>query len=265
MSFEWRVERLLHHKLQGDVWAVTSEAGQRGYFKVPGRRRYYGGTMIANELIAANLAAQLGFPVAQLSVEKLRCPDGIWRKGIVSIERQAKELVSWSGVSAGVKRNPQKNLHNLHRLGQLVVFDAWILNTDRASGRNLILYRNNQHSKYDWYLIDHGNTLYGSPYRWRQTNWQSPHWEDLWRYYYVPQGLLRLQSRRDTIEAMINEICSIPACMIQYVVDTVPAEYLPSRERYITLQLLLARQAKLRQIMVRWLDYRGKKEYKRLR
>lgn len=63
------------------MWIVDQTAGRQGYFKVPGRDKYYGGTMIANELIAASLAVRLGFPVAELVLATLRGPDGVEMPG----------------------------------------------------------------------------------------------------------------------------------------------------------------------------------------
>lgn len=260
MCNEWIVDKLWKEKLQGDVWIVHNESGQRGYFKVPGRNPYYGGTMIANEIVAASLARILDFPVADVLVTKLRHPDGQEWAGVLSIQKEASELLTWQETSAAVKANPSLHVRNMQRLRELVVFDAWILNTDRGAGKNLILHRDSGEEKYDWYLIDHGNTLYGSPYRWRIAHWRSRHWDYLWRYSRVPQGLLKEQSDIKLLTPMIKRIQTISTSTIRDVVGQVSPAFLPKYERRVMLWLLLRRQEKLYRVMSRWVKYRGKKE-----
>lgn len=255
----WTVDRVWKQKPQGDVWIVHNEVGQRGYFKVPGLNKYYGGTMIANELISALLAKKLGFPVADISVARLRGPDGLERTGIVSLQRNAKEMTTWRDASKRVKANLRQYVWDVQKLREMVVFDAWILNTDRASGKNLILHRDNELDKYYWYLIDHGNTLYGSPYRWRRASWQSAHWYYLWKYYLVPQGLLKEQSNYALLKPMIEQIQSLSGATINDMVQKVPLQYLSDYERRVITEILLRRQARLHYIIDRWLKYTGKK------
>ncbi len=50
----------------------------------------------------------------------------------------------------------------------MFIFDVWILNIDRNS-RNIVLYPTGKQNKYDFYLIDHGLSLYGS-FIWKKTN-----------------------------------------------------------------------------------------------
>lgn len=259
----WIVDRVWKEKPQGDVWVVHDTTGQQGYFKIPGRDKYYGGTMIANELIAASLAVSLGFPVAELALATIRGPDGVERAGVVSLQRKARELVTWAQAKPWVRAAPRKHVCNLPKLREMLVFDTWILNTDRGTGKNTILYRDSDQEKYQWYLIDHGNTLYGSPYRWRHRRFDSPHWDQLWKYYTVPSGLLKVQSRIESLEPMIRRIESLRLEEVEGFVDAVSSEYLPSYERGILLYLLASRKQKLRAIITRWLNYSGRKEYRR--
>lgn len=124
--------------------------------------------MIANELISAALACKLGFPVSELELAQVTGPDSKKRNGIVSIKNSAQEVITWAEADNKIHKNPDKYIYHLNLLRYLLVFDAWIVNIDRAMGKNLILYRNQKDHKYRWYLIDHGNCLFGSPRKWKR-------------------------------------------------------------------------------------------------
>lgn len=260
--FDWTLKKAWKAKRQGQVWIVENGKGQKGYFKFATKEQwYYSGPMVANEYIAASLAKRLGFPVAALEVATVYGPDGERQKGIVSRVVEAKEVVTWKKAGAQVHAFPEKHVDQLDLLRQLVVFDAWIANIDRANGKNLILYRNEPNEKYRWYLIDHGHSLYGSPRKWKRGNWNQPIWSKLWMYYHVPKGLLRLQSSMDKLEPMIRAIESLKESGIDDAIRSVPKGYLGAEEQAFIKRLLLDRQKKLRSIMGDWLKYDGIKEY----
>ncbi|WP_052487347.1 HipA family kinase [Gordoniibacillus kamchatkensis] len=251
-------------KPQGSVWVVKDAGGSRGYFKfaVP-EQWHYSGTMVANEIIAAELARKVGIPVVVLEHAELAGPDGVVRRGIVSREAAAREVITWKDASAEVRSRPGKYVKNLGKLRGLVVFDAWIMNMDRATGKNLILYRNSPNEKYNWYLIDHGLTLYGSPYKWEKYPYGSEYWNQLWRYYHVPKGLLRLQSSGVKLEPMLRKIEAVSKADIVSIVDGVPGQFLPVAQRDFIVTMLTDRQKELRGIIQRWLEYKGTKEFGR--
>lgn len=258
----WKLDRMWKDKLQGSVWVVEDDDGNRGYFKFTEPQRwYYSGTMVANEMIAARLAQLLEIPVVELEQAEIADPDGNARQGIVSREHTARELISWQEAGAKVRSDPRKYVKHLDSLQALVVFDAWIMNVDRATGKNLILYRNEPHEKYDWYLIDHGLALFGSPSKWAKNPYGSAYWGLLWQYYHVPKGLLQLQSSPDKLEPMIRKIESIRKSDIVRIVRQVPERFLPVEQRDFTVKLLTDRQKQLRGIIRRWLNYKGTKEY----
>ncbi|MDA8235704.1 MAG: hypothetical protein M0Z31_13070 [Clostridia bacterium] len=260
---QWVFKKLYKNKLQGQVWIVENQFGQRGYFKFTTPRQwYYSGPMIADELIAAALAKELGLPVANLDLAVVRGPTGAPQKGLVSVGVSAKEVITWEEAKK-IHHNPNEHVNNANLLCSIVVFDAWIVNIDRALGRNLVLYRNNPADKFDWYLIDHGHTLHDSPHKWKRGEWKSRHWERLWRFHSVPKGFLNLGFSREKLEPMINKIENLPPSAIDQAIKKAPRKYLNPRGRLFIKGLLLYRQKKIRTIITRWLNYKGKKEFGR--
>lgn len=263
MTSTWRLISTFKAKPQGHVWYVADDNERQGYFKftVPDNW-YFSGPLFANEYIAAKLARHLDFPVAKLKRATVLGPDGNPQEGFVSIKKTAREITTWCDVDKEVVNYPEKYVNHLDLIRLLVVFDAWIVNVDRANGKNLVLYRNDPSEKYDWYLIDHGLTLYGPPRKWERGAWNSPYWDQLWNYYHVPKGLLRLQSSAKTLQPMIRKIESVRKSDIDRIIRKVPKEYLGDKERFIIRRLLLYRQKRLRSIIMRWLNYSGTKEFK---
>lgn len=258
---EWKLKKAWKAKRQGQVWVVENSSGNRGYFKFATKKQwYFSGPMVANEYIAAALAKKLGIPVAELEMATVAGPNGVLRKGIVSKAVQATEIKTWKDAGSAVYRNVEKVMNQIDLLQGLVVFDAWIANIDRASGKNLIIYRNSPAEKYNWYLIDHGHTLYGSPRKWKRGAWNAPIWRKLWLFYHVPKGLLQIQSSFDLLEPMMQKIESLTEADIDDAIGSVPKGYLRKRERDFIKRLLLHRQKWLRKIIHNWLNYKGLKE-----
>ena len=258
----WKLKKAWKNKRQGQVWVVEDSTGRRGYFKFATKEQwFFSGPMIANEWIAAALAKRLGFPVADLEVAVVTGPDDTRQHGLVSIEQPGKEVVTWREAGEEVWQKPELHVNFTDLLAATVVFDAWIANIDRASGKNLVLVRNSPSERYNWYLIDHGHALYGSPRKWKRGAWNAQIWQQLWRFYNVPKGLLRLQSSMSALEPMIRKIEGLREHDIEAAVRSVPPGYLGSKERVFIKRLLLERQKQLRSIIERWLAYKGIKEY----
>ncbi|WP_027415638.1 HipA family kinase [Aneurinibacillus terranovensis] len=259
---KWMLKKAWKAKRQGQVWVVENENGQRGYFKfATAKQWYYSGPMIANEYIALALAKKLGFPAAELVQATVRGPDGKKQTGIVSLEKPAKEIITWREAGEELHSQPERFVEQIDKLRTLVVFDAWIANIDRALGKNLILFRNDAKEKYKWYLIDHGHTLYGSPRKWKRGKMGARIWLQLWKYYHVPKGLQRLQSSWPILYEEIKKIESITPCEIDEALNSVPPGSLRKKERAFIKRLLFYRQKRLRTIIRRWLAYKGTKEY----
>lgn len=265
MPDRWQYVRTVSVKSQGHVWMVRRDDGRAGFFKFAHDRQwYYSGPLVANEWICCRLAQSLGFPVAEIELTAVHGPQGECPAGLVSVAADAPEHLSWARAPAHVKARPDLHLHRLTRLQQLVVFDAWTANVDRATGQNLILYRTDPaDGYYDWYLIDHALSLYGAPYKWAQHDLSAAYWLDLWRCYHVPEGLLRWQEDWSVLEPMVRAVESLGADFIERVVDSVPVTPLDAPLRRFTIRLLMTRQERLRALLERWARYGGVKEYQR--
>lgn len=264
MIERWQLRDILEQKRQGDVWQVVSNLGRIGYFKFATKEQaYFSGPMIANELIAAKLAARLGLPVGELQLATVLGQDGIARTGLVSVSVQAQEIVTWRDLPKKVRLKAERYVKHVDLLRMVVVFDAWITNIDRASGKNLILYRNDASEKYDWYLIDHGLTLHGSPYKWERHAWDTPHWQRLWQFHHVSEGMARLQRRFSELEPMIARIEAMGDAEVTQLVEQTPRHLCSAAEREFIRRLLLTRKGQIRSIMRKWVDYKGEKEYNR--
>ncbi|MBM7589437.1 HipA family kinase [Brevibacillus fulvus] len=255
---EWNCQKVWRKRPHSHVWLVENQEGERGYFKFATQRQWFhAGPMIVNEFVAAYLAKHLGFPVADMEPATIMSPTGKIRHGFVSVRANAERVVRWDKAHPKVRRSPERYVNHLDLLRQLVVFDAWILNTDRA-GRNLILYRDHDSSKYNWYLIDHGHSLYGPAKRWKQYPWNHPHWRRARRFFYYSGGYPRLTVTKSDLEPMIAKIEQLDSSVIDEALDTVPEEYLSPSIRSFIRDLLLYRQKRIRHMMLRWLRYKKK-------
>jgi hypothetical protein len=218
--------------------------------------------MIANEFIASALARRLGFPVSELEMAEIAGPGGVLQRGMVSCAAAAKEIITWKEAGKRVYLNPAKYVKRINQLRSLIVFDAWITNIDRAAGKNLILFNNGTGEKYDWYLIDHGHALYGSPRKWKRGGWNAPIWQKIWCFYHTPKGLLRQQSSWAVLEPMVRQIERLTEADIEAALDHAPQGYLSIDKRRFIKRLLITRKKQLRGMIKRWLAHNGVKEFK---
>ena len=259
---QWELIEAGKPKRHGYVWVVEDRSGERGLFKFATEQQwYFSGPLVANELVAASLSKRLGLPVAELEQASVQGPDGIWREGIVALASTAPEEIPWCEAKDCVHEHPEEHVNEIELLSQLVVFDAWIANIDRASRYNLVLYRHHPEEPYDWYLAGHGHSLYGSPRKWARGAWNTSLWEQLWRFYNVPKGLLRLQSSMEALEPMIRKIEGLKESEIDAMLRRVPRGALRPRVRQFIKRLLLRRQKRLRKIIETWMAYSGPKEH----
>jgi len=255
MSRQWFLKQTYLTKKQGHVWIVVSRDGTLGYFKfVTPEQWYYSGPMVANELISAALAKQLGFPVADLQETSVTGVDGVSRRGIVSLSVRAREMLPWQEADAAVFQDPVHHVKDTDLLAALIVFDVWITNLDRSLGANLILYRHHPAESYSWYLIDHGNCLYGSPRKWERGRPSAPLWDRISTSRYTPKGLEDLQTSWSKLEPMIAKIEALTEADIDQALDCASDEILKSTERAFIRNLLLDRQKRLRRMFTDWLS-----------
>jgi hypothetical protein len=248
----WTFLRKIKEVMYGTVWLVRDSYGDIGYFKFSSKTNwFYSGPLIATEMIAASLASKLGFIVPPLEIVTVTGPNGVKQEGIVSRRAIAKEVLTWSKAPSHVKENPDKYIRGANLLRQLVVFDTWIANLDRGLGMNLILARDQPKEKFHWYLIDHGNCLFGSARKWKRGNWRSEIWLNPAIYCNVSPALL-VSSYRN-LKPMITYIESLGEECIDSALESVPQKYLSKKVRRFTKKLLIYRQKRIRNIIGNWL------------
>lgn len=223
--------------------------------------------MVANEYIAARLARMLGLPVAALKEIQVKGPRRKKMRGMVSIKANAKEVIPWKKAKFSSYSLLEREVHEMNLLVQMLVFDAWILNLDRTN-RNLILYRNRSDELYNWYLIDHGIALFGSPVKWKRS-WARKKYKTPGAYektlhrrkcrkflsLRVPKGLKAYAMKhRSATDHMISRISRLSRQEIDRSIRTVPKGYLKPSEKAFVRSMLLKRQKHIRQIVDKLFD-----------
>lgn len=259
----WRPVRVVSAKPQGHVWevvegpsgvaSITSNgaAPRRGFFKFTNpENHYWGGPAAANELIAARLARLVGLDSAGVVPATI---DG--HLGAVSLVRPAASLVAWRELPEKVHRNIEHYVAHVDQFRVMLAFDAWVLNIDRASGKNVIAYKRVERAPWRVYFIDHGHTLHGNYDRWRWGGpYRSPFWDDLWRYYDLPQGVRNYLTSYRQVAPYVHRIQHVRPGEIRRLVHSVPPALLTPEEARLIENLLLWRQARLSLILRRWFE-----------
>ncbi|MGD8192199.1 HipA family kinase [Brevibacillus ginsengisoli] len=253
---DWRVIGKRSRKL-GPVWQVARYVGgvqQTGYFKFPCKsnlRRV--DSMLANELIAYELAKKLGVNVAEVDLTEVM---GI--RGIVSLVKPATAHYSWYQFSKKHKWSPFNQLKHPEQILRTFIFDIWICNVDRHSA-NLIVTTDG--STNNFYAIDHGLSLLGA-LKWKGRQWNSNYWTHVNRYNVkYPKGLRGYIRSYHQLLPYIVEIENLPESCIESIVDQVPSNLLSLHQKTIIKNMLLSRRKSLRSIVRRWCicqrKYRG--------
>ncbi|MGG1660066.1 HipA family kinase [Brevibacillus sp. NRS-1366] len=255
----WKYLKTVKKISRKRIWLIKNEKGSTGYFKCPLRHRMKQyRLMVANEYIAAALARRLGLPVAKLSQETVRGPKKEKMRGMVSVRIRATEVITWNQADKEVHLAPEHFVNGSDLLAQVVVFDTWILNPDRTSV-NIVLYRNNPTEKYNWYLIDHGSALFGSPSKPPLSKRIKAKHPQLNKGIRLSNGIKSLiLKNEDAVADMIQKIESLTKSNIKKAIKSVPKSHLSkAKERFIQ-KLLLFRKRKLRKIMSVILDQLNK-------
>lgn len=255
-QLNWRYDSLLRRKYGRQNWILVNRQGYKGYFKFPTStqgKKYR--IMMANEMIALSLAKLVGLPVPKQKLITIKGRKGIRRKGLLSEEAMANEVIPWRMAKDEVHHNPELFIENSRLLAQLIAFDAWILNPDRTN-RNLILYRNHPAERYKWYLIDHGIALFGSPGVWslhkakrliRSNDSVIFAIHKQKRYVFkIPIGLWAFAQRnKREIDIMIAKIQALTKKDLFEAINDIPPRYLKRSEKTFLRKLLLSRREQL--------------------
>ncbi len=254
----WKIIEKWKEKPQGQVWRVEDGHGRKGFFKFAYATQWYdAGPIAGNEWIAKKFADKLGLPAADVELASV-VDQGKTLPGIVSLPKTGVTLTNWSRLPDSVKHHMEDHVCHADLLTGTIVFDAWLTNIDRASGKNIILY-DGQAVCLEWYLIDHGYALYGCPRKWADHDLGSPYWNDVWRFYHVPRGFLRMATR-GSIYRMVDRIQALKDDEIRSIIKSVPDPLYDKQLQVKTISLLLDRKQNLYNIMNSWLSYTGEKE-----
>jgi hypothetical protein len=253
MPGDWRFVEEYSEKYQGYVWKVVRENNgneEHGYFKfLRSHNIPYAGPMVANEMIATHLGQLVKVPMHELEYATVNGVDGI-----VSVVKNVPTLTRWDQLPSDVVANIPKYFKSPKHLINMFVFDVWTCNTDRGTNKNIIVYKENHHSKYQIYLIDHNHCLHDADLKWKKRQYNDPYWDQIHRYYKPPIGVgpLILQNK-DYVGHCILRIQSIPAQTLKKIIWDIPKQYATNEERELIYNLLLYRQKRLSLMIQRWM------------
>lgn len=254
----WQVISMWKNKPQGQVWRVRDEDGRRGFFKFARVDQWpFSGPLVANEWMAHILAQQLGLPTADLETASV-AHDGREYFGVVSLLHTGDRLSSWRSLPDGHKLQAEAYVCQSGHLVSTMVFDTWLTNIDRGSGKNIILFPSRESNCLQWYLIDHAYALYGSPNKWTHPPGHA-YWQEIWRFYHVPRGWVRL-AHRELLVHMANRIARLPNADLAHMIRHAPDPTFTPQLRSETLDMILRRQNRLVGMIDRWIAYAGEKE-----
>lgn len=196
------------------------------YFKYPIANPT--GPICANEFIAARLGQKLELPINKTQFKNFDGIDG------VLIEKSPGEVNMWRNFP--FKDDLARTLDSFDLLIKTVVFDIFIENLDRNPDN--IIYSRIRNKKYDFYLIDHSISLYGS----------SPQPLD---YNAFPfSSMVQIEELRklfnkgfDIFKGDIQKITELDDVYITELVNSVPENYLSSAQKNSIKDLLINRKS----------------------
>ncbi|MCF6093325.1 hypothetical protein L1765_04855 [Microaerobacter geothermalis] len=243
-------------KYQGYVWRVKREKDgvtEHGYFKFLKRHNIpYAGPMVANEMIAVKLGELVKLPMHKLEYATV---NGM--EGVVSIVKNVPFLTRWDQLPNHVYENIPKYFKSPKHLINMFVFDVWTCNTDRGTNKNMIVYKDETHPKYQIYLIDHNHCLHDANLKWEKHKYNEPYWDQIHRYYRPPSGVGPLvRQNLGYVRRCIQRIESISSLSIRKIIHDVPKQFVTESERLLIYNLLIHRQKKLSFMISEWVKRR---------
>ncbi len=199
---------------------------QLGYFKYPLSENM--GPIAANEFIAAKLAEKLELPVNKTYLKEFE-----GKKGFLTFATPGQPNM-WRQFP--YKESMEHTLNDYESIARVVVFDIWILNTDRNPD-NLMYTRIGKSKKFDYYLIDHAHSLYGpnaQPNDYNSYNFSSmvqiPEFRELFK-----KGIEFFQKHIEVLKQIDN-------IFIIDLLNTVPGDYLIAGQKNAIKDLLIYRK-----------------------
>lgn len=195
------------------------------YFKYPLNNAI--GPIAANEFIASRLAEKLELPVMKTFLKEFE-----GKKGVITHMAHGEPNM-WRHFP--YKADVERTLNDYEKLGKVIVFDVFILNTDRNPDN--FLYSRIGKRKYDYYLIDHALSLYGGN--------QQPNDYNAFKFSQMIQmtELRQIFNKKfDFFKSYIKEISEIDDVFITDLVNKVPVDYLSEGQKNSIKDLLIHRR-----------------------
>lgn len=230
--------------LNDNIW-ITAGLGKPGkiltcisppmlaYFRPSRVNADQAGPLNANEYIASRLGAEIEIPMAK--IDFISHEEAL---GTISF-LVAMNAQSWSNFPFRTDYNPY--LTNPQQLIEMIVFDTWIHNEDRNQ-ENLMFAKNIYTKKYDLYLIDNTEALYGS---------SKPTSRDI--THFSASGVVKIDEFKKLLdnnyadfELCIAKIESMQDDKIKSIIDEVPTEFIVDDERDFIYNFLTSRKSGLR-------------------
>lgn len=247
----WFLVDVVTSKDQNDVWLLGRCQGRPryGYFKWCGpQHAAHSGPFVANELIAARLADALGVPRAEVSAFEFA-----GRAGVLSLPREPGPLYMWRDVPAFIRADIRRFFQEPERFGDCFVFDVWICNIDRSSGKNVIVHPGRARDKYAFYAIDHGHALYGPETKWARGDFRNPYWLDVRRHFHIPAEVERfIRGEPRVLDRARERVARFGDAEIAAAVAQA-TPHLTAAQAEWTFELLRFRRERLDELLERWL------------
>lgn len=202
---------------------------QLAYFKYPLNENM--GPIAANEYIAAKLAEMLDLPINRTFFKEFE-----GKKGFLTFATPGQPNM-WRQFP--YKEDIEHTLNDFENLARLILFDIWILNTDRNPD-NLMYTKIGRSKKFDYFLIDHAHSLYGpnpQPNDYNSYNFGS--------MIQIPELRNLLQKGFTFFKEHIDDIKNVDNISIIDLLNTIPEEYLKAGEKNAIKDLLIHRRDQL--------------------
>lgn len=199
---------------------------QLAYFKYPLNNSM--GPIAANEFIAAKLAEKLDLPVNKTFFKEFE-----GKKGFLTLATPGQPNM-WRQFP--YKEDVEHTVNDYESLGRVIIFDIWILNTDRNPD-NIMYTKIGRNKKFDYYLIDHAHSLYGpnpQPNDYNSYNFSS--------MIQIPELRDLLKKGIDFFQQHINDLKQVDNIFIIDLLNSIPGDYLVAGQKNAIKDLLIHRR-----------------------
>lgn len=196
------------------------------YFKYPLNENM--GPIAANEFIAAKLAEKLDLPVNRTFFKEFEGKKGFLTYGTPGQPNMWRQFP--------YKEDLERTINDFESLGKVIIFDIWILNTDRNPD-NILYTKLGRNRKFDYYLIDHAHSLYGPSSQ--PADYNS---FDFGNMVQIPELRKLFDRGIDYFQEHIEAVKNIDDIFILDLLNTVPEDYLVAAQKNSIKDLLFQRR-----------------------